>query len=79
MSKPGRRDQNLHADAAQRDVKFFREREEERIAGEQKTARLRALRLAKEASDRQRAALEAAAQPAKPAAKRRAAKATAPE
>lgn len=61
MRKPERRDQKLHADAAARDIKFFREREEERLAGEQKTARLRALRLAKEAQDRVTATAQAEA------------------
>jgi hypothetical protein len=78
MSKPGRRDQNLHADATQRDVKFFRAREEERMAAEEKTARLRGLRLAKEAVDRERAAAEAAAKAAAPPRKRRRAAVAAP-
>lgn len=46
-----------------RDVKARKEREKEQEANVLKTARLRALRLAKEAADREIAAREAAAKP----------------
>lgn len=66
MSKPLRRDQKLHADSTQRDIIFFRERERERVLAIEKTTRLRDLRMAKEAAERevaQRVAAEKAAQP----------------
>lgn len=56
---------------AQRDVIFFRERDAERAANAAKSARLRELRLAKEAQDRAAAALAVSEKPvkAKPRAK----------
>jgi len=72
MSKPLRRDQKLHADSTQRDVLFFRERERERVLAVEKTTRLRSLRMAKEAADREAAAIAAAAKPPAPKRKRRA-------
>jgi peptidoglycan hydrolase CwlO-like protein len=71
MSKPLRRDQKLHADSTQRDVLFFRERERERVLAAEKTSRLRDLRLAKEAAEREAAAIAAANKPAAPKRKRK--------
>ncbi len=53
--------------SAKRDADFFAERARERKVNDDKTARLRALRLEKEAADR----LVAAASPPKPLAKAR--------
>jgi len=58
-------------DNSQRDADFMRIRDEERKHGEEKTARLRALRLAKEASDREQAARDALSQPAKKPARKK--------
>lgn len=59
--KPPRRDpQQARTESLKRDEAFFRAREEERRLGEEKTARLRALRLAKEATDREQAIRDAA-------------------
>jgi hypothetical protein len=63
MSKLPKRANKLHADSTQRDAAFFRERERERNLAAEKTLRLRTLRLAKEASDREAAAAAAAAAP----------------
>lgn len=46
------RNQRLEKSATQRDLVFFEERERERKFNAEKTARLRALRLAKEESDK---------------------------
>ncbi len=65
MPKVGNRDKH-QVNLAQRDVIFFQARAAERAANEEKSARLRALRLAKEAEDKiaaQLAADEKAAQP----------------
>ncbi|MDX2145797.1 MAG: hypothetical protein SFV19_20760 [Rhodospirillaceae bacterium] len=62
MSKMGVREHRLHASATQRDLAFFRERERERALAAEKTAGLRALRLAKEEAER--AAAQAAAEQA---------------
>jgi hypothetical protein len=61
MPKVGNRDK-YQVNLAQRDVIFFQARAAERAANEEKSARLRALRLAKEAEDKIAAQL-AAAQP----------------
>ena len=71
MSKPLRRDQELHADSTQRDVIFFRERERERVLAIEKTTRLRDLRMAKEAAEREVALRVAAEKAAQPKRKRR--------
>jgi hypothetical protein len=71
MSKPLRRDQKLHADSTQRDVIFFRERERERVLAIEKTTRLRDLRMAKEAAEREVALRVAAEKAAQPKRKRR--------
>ena len=47
----GRRAKNAFVSDAQRDAKFFKERERERLANAEKTKRLRALRLEKEAAE----------------------------
>ncbi len=60
MSKLGQRDQRLQADSTKRDTAFFRERARERSVAAEKTARLRALRMAKEATEREAASLAAA-------------------
>lgn len=52
--------------------KFPPPNQDQRQSDAAKTSRLRALRLAKEASDREAAALQAAANPKKPAPRRRA-------
>lgn len=57
--------QKARTESAQRDAAFFRARDEERRQGEEKTARLRALRLAKEATDRAEAARTAQSKPPK--------------
>jgi hypothetical protein len=65
-NKPGRPNdrprndpQKARTESAQRDAAFFRAREEERRQGEEKSARLRALRLAKAAADRSQAERDA--------------------
>lgn len=73
MSKPLRRDQKLHADSTQRDIIFFRERERERTLAVEKTNRLRDLRMAKEAAEREAAQVAAAEKALQPKRKRRAA------
>jgi hypothetical protein len=77
MSKPLRRDQKLHADSTQRDIIFFRERERERTLAVEKTNRLRDLRMAKEAAEREAAQVVAAEKALQPKRKRRTAAATA--
>ncbi len=52
MTKLGKREKRLHADSTLRDAAFFREREKERALALEKTHRLRELRLAKEALER---------------------------
>lgn len=47
MSKSEARDLGLHPTATSRDIAYYRERAREREQAEEKTARLRALRLAK--------------------------------
>lgn len=71
MSKPLRRDQKLHADSTQRDIIFFRERERERTLAVEKTNRLRDLRMAKEAAEREAAQAAAAEKALLPKRKRR--------
>ena len=79
MNKLGRRDQRLQADSTKRDTAFFRERERERTVAAEKTARLRGLRMAKEATEREAAAVAAAQAAAdKAAAPKRRKKAAAP-
>jgi hypothetical protein len=63
MTKPPKRAHKLHADSTQRDAAFFRERERERNVAAEKTLRLRTLRLAKEAMEREAAVAAAAAAP----------------
>jgi hypothetical protein len=61
---PGQRKRDA-ASLAQRDIVFFRERAAERAANEAKSARLRALRLAKEAEERVAAEAASAGKPAR--------------
>jgi len=65
MSRIGQREQKLQISSAQRDMIFFKEREAERQANAEKTAKLRALRMAKEASEREAAAQAASEKPVK--------------
>ena len=53
-----------HTQSAQRDAAFFKERERVKTLNDEKTARLRALRLAKEAVDKEAAAKAALENPA---------------
>jgi hypothetical protein len=51
----GQRAKNAFVSETQRDAKFFKEREHERSVNAEKTKRLRALRLEKEAADKEAA------------------------
>ncbi|MBL8644000.1 MAG: hypothetical protein JNK21_08695 [Rhodospirillaceae bacterium] len=66
MSRNGQREQRQMMSSTQRDQIFFREREAERQANAEKSARLRALRLAKEAGEREAAEKAAAEKAARP-------------
>ena len=73
-----RRKANTHFTASeQRDAMVKKELEQERNAFDNRTAKLRALRLAKEAADAEAAQILAASQPAKTVKKKKAATAKA--
>lgn len=71
QSAARQRAQNYFTQTEKRDALVREEIEKERAASAQKTAKLRALRLAKEAADREEAAKIAAAAPPKAPAARR--------
>jgi len=66
-----RRAQNHFTVQAERDALVKRELEQERAASDAKTAKLRALRLAKEEADREAAKLAGAVEPVKKPIKKR--------
>ncbi len=51
LRRGGQRDKSLFSTDVQRDARFFKERDRERLVNAEKTRHLRALRLEKEARD----------------------------